>query len=307
MLAVSIKDGWVRFIQADIDDSSVVVNQLQEDLLPPALSRPDLRSSNLSRQFQRLFKNIADSLENLDREVYVSLGDEWVESHLLPIDAGLSMKEKEAYLHWVLEQRLGPLWSDAVAFFHVMPDGREDTPTVMAFTTTRFVVEHLKAAIEEVGAVPAWMESTVLSVNRVLSNADEGRTTRAMSIEPHGKMFKAQFLDRGQLRALAHLNLKGGAATDSGAKGDARFASRCVATLNRYLSGEEPDPDLQVHLVGQFPGRYLKMLRGQGPEKGVITPVNPFSKLVTGKGEFPRAVEGSWFVDLLGLIQRRTA
>lgn len=307
MLGISIKNGRVRYAQADIEDRSFILNQLDDLPLPSGLESPDLRSSDLAIQFQDLFEHITESLSVSDREVFLSLGSEWVECQLMGVDSGLSLDEKEAYMNWILRERQGVLWEDTAAFYQDIGDAQRTPGWVVACVTSKDVIECIRSAIDRVGAVPVWMEPGVLSALRVMVDADDGVTSKTMALEPAGKGFRAQFLSRGRLRAIGKIGLRSGQFGEKITQGDSGFVAHCLSDLNRFLAGDELDLDLRVFLTGEFSQRHLRMFRQKVSGQDVVHILNPFSQMKKGKTDLPPCTRGSWFVEVLGLMHRRVS
>jgi len=305
MLAICIKNDWIRYAQADIDNQSFILNQLEQRPLPPELRSCDLRSPELAVQLQKLFQEIIDSRSIPDREVFISLGYDWVDCHLLDVDRRLSVVENETYLKWVFEQRQGILWEDTVVFFQETTNGDDNTTQVLTITAMKNVIESIKIALDNSGTVPVWMEPSVQSIMRVVTKTTDEFTARSMTIEPSGEIFRAQFHTKDQLKAMAEIKLRSGKFSSKFVKGDAAFVDGCLSDLNAFLKNNYLKLNLQVFLIGEFSEKYLKVLRQKNGQQELITIVNPFSGMENSRVELPPVTRGSWFVEIVGLMQRR--
>ncbi|MEE9166057.1 MAG: hypothetical protein V3U24_01125 [Candidatus Neomarinimicrobiota bacterium] len=303
MLAVGIKDDWVRYAQADIEDQSLVLNLLDGHPLPAELKSFDQGSPEMAGEFQKLFQGIVSSSSVPDRDVYVSLGEEWIECLLLEADGRLTDEGKEGYLNWILKQRLGTLWDDTVAFFQDEGNGGNKSPQVLSCLALRGLIEVIKSAVNATGGRPRWMESSVQSIGRVVAKMDPGPSVSAVVMEPHAGGYGVQFYDRGQLRSLAELRLQSGKFRDRYVKGDSAFAKQCLSNLNHLVhgGGSEPVMDFHLFLVGEFSDKQLEILLPDDYSDSV-TLVHPFSHMRTGKIKLPDTPQGSWFVHVLGLL-----
>lgn len=304
MIAISVKNGWGRFARADLDSGSPLVTQVGEISLPDPLKEPDLRSDRLPSLMGDLFHQVQEMVNTRDVEMYVSLGDEWVESDILDVDTTLSPEERESYLHWIMRQRLGSLWDDSDLYFSLLPDSRGNVDQVLVSVTVRPVIHAIQSSIQSLGAIPAWMEAGIFSLSRASTSLDDGRTTRTLTMEPLGTAFRGLFHERGQLRALAQFTLRAGKARETVTKGDKTLVSACMKDLNAYLDGEDLSPDLHVFLSGESSRHTLDMLTHSGTAEGVLTVIDPFAGLVGNGLSVPGSTGGSWYVDVRGLIEK---
>lgn len=304
MIAIAFKNGWIRAARADLEDSSLVLNQLESRPLPLGLKSPDIRSAQLAELLQDLFREIFSSPTIPDRDVFLSLGEEWAESLLLDVDSRLSSEENEEYLNWILKQRLGLLWDETVAFFQKVSDGEHATYRILACLVVKTLIEHMKGALDAVGAIPRWMESSVQSVGRVVTSREEGTEARAVTLEPHGQEFRAQCYDRGELMCLADMMFHSGKFRSISVKGDSPFAAQCLYDLNSLVAADKSEArtDFHLFLVGEFSEKHLRLLTRKKAWKDQITLLNPFSHMKSGQVELPPSKIGSWFVDILGLL-----
>ncbi|MFQ6674970.1 MAG: hypothetical protein ACE5LH_01350 [Fidelibacterota bacterium] len=304
MIAISIKSGRMRFARADLDNGMPTLRRIGETALPAPLTKPDLRSDRLNATIGGAFQHVRDFLEGDDRDVYVSLGEEWVETDILEVDGGLSLDQREAYVNWALQQRLGPLWDDSASFLSLVPDGPGERGLVVASVTSVKVIRAVRDAVRNIGGIPVWMEAGVLSLNRVTTSLDDGRTTRTLAMEPADGIFRGLFHERGQLRALAQFTLRAGVARETVMKGDRNLVSECLRAFNAYLASDDLSPDLRVFVSGEISRYAMNVLTHSGTAEGVLTVINPFADLQTGEVSLPDTANGSWYVDVRGLIDK---
>ncbi|MFQ6616040.1 MAG: hypothetical protein ACE5HZ_04640 [Fidelibacterota bacterium] len=304
MIAISLKNGWARFARADIEGESPVLKEIGEIPLPVPLEDPDLHSDRLTFLIGELFEQIYEAAGGGDRDLYVSLGEEWMESDILEVDSRLTQEEKETYLDWVLHQRLGSMSDDSEPFFCLLPDGRENVDRVLVSVITVPLIRAVHGAVLKMGAIPVWMEAGVLSLDRVSGALDDGRATRTLAMEPAGSAYRGLFHDRGQLRGLALFRLRAGKAQEVVTKGDRALVSGCLEDLNAYLAGQDLSPNLHLFLSGEVSRHTLKALTHSGTVEGILTVVNPFAGLGTEGISLPDITHGSWYVDVRGLIEK---
>jgi len=307
MLAICIKNGWIRYAQVDIEDQSFVLNQLDQSPLSPELRSISFHSPEFVVQLQELFQQIIASLSIPDHEVFLSLGDEWIDCHIQDIDNQLSTVENEAYLNWVIKQRQGILWEDTITFFQIIDSDESDTIKIWACATKEYVVEGIKEALVKSGCSPIWLEPSVQSILRVLTNTGDISKVKSIVVEPSGNFFRAQFHDGGQLQAIAPIKFQSGKFSDTFVRGDKGFVDLCLSDFNNYMEKKELQSDLRVFLVGEFSERHLSMLLQKKTKQNIISIVNPFLQMKKGEIELPSVANGSWFVEILGLMQRRMA
>ena len=234
MLAICLKNGWIRYTQIDIKNRLFVLNRLEQNPLSTELKICDLSSPELALQFHNLFQRVVDSLSIPEHEVFLSLGSEWVDCFLLEIDRLFSSEESEDYLNWVFEQRQGILWKDTITFFQKIESEGSGTIQVWICLAMRYVIESIKEALRKLSIDPVWIEPNVQSIMRVVTNAVDISTLNSMVLESSGDTFRAQFQKRNRLKALANIKLRSGKLTPVFVRGDAVFVDQCISDFNRF-------------------------------------------------------------------------
>lgn len=302
MLTICIKNGLVRYAQADGDGRPFVVNHLGHRPLPHGLDSPDPNSPELPGQLDELFGAISTALSTPENKVFLSLGGEWAECLLIELDPHLSVAENEDYLNWVVRQRKGDLWEDTIAFFQRIQDGEGDVMQVLACLASERLVESIRSSLEAAGMPPTWMEPAVQSVGRVVTAEEGGTALNTVVLEPDDGPFKAQLYQEGKLKALAEIGFRSGKFSSRFVKGDSSFAGTCISRLNEWVETGKSQADFHLFMVGEFSERQLKIVNRTEGSPDPLTLVDPLSRMTGDQTDRFSSSRGSWFVELLGLL-----
>jgi hypothetical protein len=284
MIAISIKDGQLRFGRFSADGKGVkldLVNQVTASSL------------ELSSVISSLSKEIPMKGE----DIFLSLGEEYIQCDIVSMESGLDLSEIEHFIVWQMEQKYGSLWPEMKYFYQEI---REDEKTIMVAVNVirESIHTEIRTAIEQAEGTPVWLEADIFSLSRVLDELDDGRNRGVALFEPLDDTIRALFHDRGQLAALAEFAITKEDLQLETVRGDGEFVKKYIEEFERYISDNELDSDVHLFLAGHLPPHAKEFV----PEKAIdiISPVLPFEE-EDGAGNF--AGDGL-FSSILGLSLR---
>lgn len=303
MLAISIKNNQVRFAQADVSRYSIIINQLQVFSLPENLTAAGKTQNDLKLAFDSLFQSINDSLSVADREIYLSLGANWIETDILSVDRDLTDKEKEEFLMWTLKLRYGKLWGDFVPFFQNISNNNHSQ--VFICVIQKNVLETIKEAVYGIGSIPVWMEPSVQSSVRVIVECYDTVDSPAVLIEPESRHFLSRILINNELQSMAFINIKNEKMMISQIKGNTENMSKFPQIFN-FVEEDKEEEEFSIFLIGEFSDIQINKWINR-IETNKIQIVDPYRMMETKTVQFPDSSNGSWDVDILGLLLRRSS
>ncbi|MCH8012340.1 MAG: hypothetical protein IIA61_10400 [Candidatus Marinimicrobia bacterium] len=301
MLAISIKNNQVRFAQADVSGHSIIINQLQVFPLPENLTTSVKNENDLKVAFDSLFQSINDSLSVPDREIYLSLGKNWIETDILFVDRDLTDREKEEFLMWTLRLRYGNIRDDLVPFFQNI-SGNNDLQ-VFQCVIQKNVLESIKEAVYGIGSIPVWMEPSVQSSIRAIAGCCDTLDSQAVLIEPEGRHFLGRILINDELQSMAIISVKDEKMMLSQIKGNKENMSQFLQIFN-FVREDKEKKEFSIFLIGEFSDIQLNKWINR-IETNKIQIVDPYRMMESKTVLFPDSSNGSWDVDILGLLLRR--
>lgn len=285
MITISIKDDYLRYAGFSAIGKGVVLDYV---------GTVKTSSPNLSITLSSLSKEIPMKGE----DVFLSLGEEFVQCDLISMEAGLKQSEIEQFVTWQMEQKYGSLWREMNAFFQEVRED-EKTITVAVSVIREIILNDVRETIEKAEGFPIWLEPDIFAQSSVLNELDNGRKTRVALFEPFDNTIRAVFHDKGQLAALAEFKITEEDIQLETVRGDGEFVEQYMDEFDRYILGEEQNPDVQMFLAGYLPSYAEQFVPEEAIE--IMTPVLPFEE-EENAGSY--AGDGS-FSSILGLTQRR--
>lgn len=297
MLAVSLKNGWLRFAHARVDDKTLVVDSLHEKKLPNQLHPPDLRSHDLVVALGHLFEDVLNSIPDHDKEIFISLDQAWIDCQIFSVDSGLSSDEQEAYLNWLLGRRLGPLWESSSVFFQRVESEEDYRDWITTCVIPENALEAFKIAVERAGSVPVWMEPAMLSVTRAA-----GSKNGSVVLMKDGRGVKVQFFYGGTLRAFGNAQFRGGVVSTGALTGDGGLASSAIGLINGMKAELKKTPPISVKIIGELPGKWQRFVSSR---ERYVSMFHPMAFFTLGDRVDLESGDASAFCEIAGLLHRR--
>ncbi len=297
MLAISIRSGWLRYAHADIVEQAIVLNSLKATKLSKEFYRPDMRSVDLSVVLGVILQEALNACPDYEKDVFLSLDERWIDCQIVPVDKELGVEEREAYLNWYMERRLGSLWPSSSLFFSQVESNASDHSWVVTSVMAKNALDALKSFLEKSGKNAVWLEPSTLSLARVVATEGPG-----VSFFKDHRSVRALFFYGGSLRAFGHPQIRDGEISMGAISGDKDLAVSITGMVNA-LGPRSKMSSIDIRTVGELPGKWHTYVSSR---KRHLEKVNPISGLKKSRRiRLNKGTDDSDFSEVAGLLLRR--